>query len=246
VFRRWGGGPGYMGEDSSCGRELLWFAVFGVAFGYLEGAVVVYLRTISYAGGFYFPLEPIPPLILATEIGREAATLAMLVAVALAPRGRPLLKFARFLFCFGLWDIFYYVALKLLLGWPSSLLAWDVLFLIPLPWLAPVLAPAAVALCFVVAGAYGIIRRGRVRTRPWHWMLAGAGAAVVLATFFWNVGTCARNVAPTSYPWLLYGLGLAALVAAFVVVALRPGPFNKNSGRVLEHTPSERVANPGP
>jgi hypothetical protein len=61
-----------MNTNSAFGRELFWLAVFGVAFGYLEGAVVVYLRTIAYAGGFWFPLEPIPPLILGTEIGREA------------------------------------------------------------------------------------------------------------------------------------------------------------------------------
>lgn len=76
-------------KNSIFGRELLWLAVFGVAFGYLESAVVVYLRTIAYAGRFSFPLEPIPPLILGTEIGREAATLAMLAAAALAPGAGP-------------------------------------------------------------------------------------------------------------------------------------------------------------
>ena len=203
-----------MNTNSAFGRELLWLAVFGVAFGYLEGAVVVYLRTIAYAGGFSFPLEPIPPLILGTEIGREAATLAMLAAAALAPGGRALLKLARFLYCFGLWDIFYYVGLKTLLGWPPSLFTWDVLFLIPVPWSAPVLAPALVAVCFVAVGAYGIIRRGDVRTRLWQWGVAGVSAALMLATFFWNVGPCVSGARPYSYPWPLFGLGLAALAAA--------------------------------
>lgn len=221
-----------MSTNSAFGRELLWLAVFGVAFGYLESAVVVYLRTIAYAGGFSFPLEPIPPLILGTEMGREAATLAMLAAAALAPGGRALLKLARFLFCFGLWDIFYYVGLKTLLGWPPSLFTWDVLFLIPVPWSAPVLAPALVAVYFVAVGAYGVVRRGAVRTRLWQWGAAGAGAALMLATFVWNVGPCVRNTAPASYPWILYGLGFAALVAAFAGAVWRPGSVNSENDRV--------------
>ena len=31
--------------------------VFGIAFGYIEAAVVVYLREIFYTGGFVFPPE---------------------------------------------------------------------------------------------------------------------------------------------------------------------------------------------
>jgi hypothetical protein len=221
-----------MNTNSAFGRELLWLAVFGVAFGYLESAVVVYLRTIAYAGGFSFPLEPIPPLILGTEMGREAATLAMLAAAALAPGGRALLKLARFLFCFGLWDIFYYVGLKTLLGWPPSLFTWDVLFLIPVPWSAPVFAPASVAVFFVAVGAYGIVKRGAVRTRLWQWGVGAAGGLLIFFTFLWNVGPCVRNTAPASYPWILYGLGFAALVAAFAGAALRPGSINSENDRV--------------
>jgi hypothetical protein len=198
-------------------RELFWLAVFGIAFGYLESAVVVYLRGLAYADGFSFPLKPIPPLILSAEVGREAATLAILAAVALAPGGAGFLKFARFLFCFGLWDAFYYVGLKILLDWPPSLFTWDVLFLIPVPWSAPVLAPVLVAAYFVVVGAYGVIRRGAVRTRPWQWGFAGAGAASILTTFLWNAGACAGGGRPGAYPWLLFGAGWAALAAVFAV-----------------------------
>jgi hypothetical protein len=209
-----------MNTRSAFGRELLWLAVFGVAFGYVEGTVVVYLRTIAYAGGFSFPLEPIPPLILGAEIGREAATLGMLAAAALAPGGRALLKLARFLFCFGLWDVFYYVGLKVLLGWPLSLLTWDVLFLIPVPWSAPVLAPASVAVCFVAVGAYGIIRRGDVRIRRWQRGVAGGSMVLILVTFFWNVGPCVSGARPSSYPWPLFGLGLAAWAAVVTAAFL--------------------------
>ncbi len=205
-----------MTTKSGFGGELVWLSTFGVAFGYLESAVVVYLRTIAYAGSFSFPLQPIPPLILGTEIGREAATLAMLAAAALAPGGRRLLKLARFVYCFGLWDVFYYVGLKALLGWPPSAFTWDILFLIPVPWSAPVLAPASVAAYFAVVGAYGIIRRGDVKTTAWQAALAAGGAGLIFTTFLWNVGPCIRAEPPATYPWPLFGLGLAALVAAFV------------------------------
>ena len=205
-----------MATSSGFGRELLWLGVFAVAFGYLESAVVVYLRTIAYGGDFSFPLRPIPPLIMVTEIGREAATMVMLAAAALAPGGRRLLKLARFAYCFGVWDICFYVGLKVLLDWPPSPFTWDILFLIPVPWAAPVLAPASAAAFFVVFGAYGIVRRGDVRTRIWQRTIAGAGAALIFVTFVWNAGPLASAEPPSSYPWPLFGLGLAALAAAFV------------------------------
>jgi hypothetical protein len=197
------------------GRELLWLGVFGVAFGYLEAAVVVYLRTIFYPEGFVFPLEAITPAILGVEIGREAATLAMLLGPALAIGGSRSVKFARFLYAFGLWDIFFYVGLKCVLGWPGSLMTWDILFLIPLPWTSPVLAPALVAVFFVAAGAYGIVVRD-VRTRPWQWLAGAAGGAVIFVTFLWNLGPSTTGGVPTYYPWPLFALGLASILAGFL------------------------------
>ena len=51
---------------------------------------------------------------------------------------------------FGVWDIVYYVFLRLIGGWPRSLLDWDVLFLLPLPWWGPVLAPVFIAMLMIV------------------------------------------------------------------------------------------------
>jgi len=190
----------------------LWpLALFGIAFGYLEAAVVVYLRTIYYPTGFTFPLRPITPFVLSVEIGREAATLAMLVTVAALPGGRRRLWLARLLFTFGLWDIFYYVGLKLLLNWPASLCDWDILFLIPAPWAAPVWAPAAVATFFVIAGAAALLARGDVSFSRWHWLLGIAGAIAVTAAFLWNARTCIAGEVPVSFPWPLFAAGLASM-----------------------------------
>lgn len=200
------------------GKTLLCLTAFGVAFGYLEAAVVVYLRGLFYGGGFDFPLKMIPAFYLGVEIVREAATILMLIAVAVLPGGVGRTVFARFLFIFGMWDIFYYLSLKLLLAWPPSLGTWDVLFLIPVPWAAPVWAPSLVALLFIVAGAAGILR-GTRQPRMWHYVAALSGAAAVTASFLWNYAACVRGGLPACFPSFIFIPGfLAMALTAFSVL----------------------------
>ena len=95
-------------------RNLLIVTIFAIAMGLLESAVVIYLRDILYPGGFEFPLNPIRPDLLWTEVFRELATLVMLLGVGILA-GRTLAeRFAWFLYAFAVWDIFYYVFLWLL------------------------------------------------------------------------------------------------------------------------------------
>jgi len=121
---------------------LIWVSVFAIAMGFMESAVVVYLRTIYYPEGFTFPLRPIDSQIAITEFLREIATMIMLITVSLIAVKSALERFAVFIYSFAIWDLFYYIFLYLLLGWPPSLLTWDILFLIPVTWVGPVLAPA--------------------------------------------------------------------------------------------------------
>ena len=121
--------------------------VFAVAMGFLEAIVVVYVRELYYPEGFACPLKPMPEWLIGTEMIRELCTLFMLGAVARITGKLFTGRLASFLFLFGVWDIFYYVALWLFLGWPESLLTWDILFLIPVAWVGPVLAPV---LCSVL------------------------------------------------------------------------------------------------
>ena len=119
---------------------------FGAAFAYIESSVVVYLRAIFYREGFAFPIANFASMEGATrfvliEIGREAATLVLIVSSAWLMARSLRHRVAYFLIIFAVWDIFYYVWLKLLLDWPASLLDWDILFLIPAVWAGPVLAP---------------------------------------------------------------------------------------------------------
>jgi hypothetical protein len=130
--------------------RFLWIAVFAIAMGFLEAIVVVYLRELYYPDGFEFPLRLMSADLVRAEWIREIATLVMLAGIGIIAGRNGLQRLFYALFAFGVWDIFYYVALKLLLGWPASLLTWDLLFLIPVSWLGPVLAPAINSLTMIL------------------------------------------------------------------------------------------------
>ena len=129
--------------------------VFGIAFAYIESAVVVYLRALFYKDGFTFPIadfgtiEGFKPFLL-TEIGREAATLVLILTSSMLIGNNFRKRFAYFLVIFAVWNIFYYVWLKVLIGWPASIMDWDILFLIPVTWAGPVLAPVITSLTMIV------------------------------------------------------------------------------------------------
>ncbi|MBP8823085.1 MAG: hypothetical protein KBH07_05540 [Flavobacteriales bacterium] len=165
---------------------LPWITAFAMAMGLLEAAVVVYLRAVAYPEGFAFPLKPLDNKLVITELLREAATLVMLLAPGALLSRKRLERFAWFCWSFAVWDIFYYVFLKLLLGWPGSWLTWDVLFLLPTVWVGPVLAPCMVSVGLMLLAA--VILRGRGRNPEfaparWHWTVLILSGAVMLYTF---------------------------------------------------------------
>jgi hypothetical protein len=136
-------------------HQLTYAAIFAVAFGINEAAVVVYLRA---AGGLSTVpaaadqvVAQLPQNLIATEILREGATLIMLCAVSLLAVTRGRERWALFLWMFAFWDIFYYAGLWLVIRWPPSLLTQDVLFLIPTAWVAPVWFPILVSLLAIAA-----------------------------------------------------------------------------------------------
>lgn len=157
-------------------QEVLLVTLFATAMGYLESAVVVYLRTLYYPDGFPIPVKigiiPIrftripefearmPQSILRTEIWREVATIVMLACLALLVGETSLQVLGTFLLAFGVWDISYYIFLKVLIGWPESLKTLDVLFLIPVPWIGPVWLPISISTLMVIAGTGILLARG--------------------------------------------------------------------------------------
>lgn len=191
-----------------------WFAVaaYAVAMAWVEAAVVYYLRTML---GRIEPHQP-DPLPMAGSLGsvepvRELATLVMLFMVgALAGRSwRSRLGYT--CIAFGIWDIFYYVFLKLMCGWPHSLLDWDILFLIPLPWWGPVLVPMIIAVLMIVWGtlASQFDREIPPLRHGWRTIVTGfLGAILALYVFMSDAlrvigqGTEAvRNVLPVDFAW---------------------------------------------
>lgn len=192
-------------------RRLAWLSLFAVTMAYLEAAVVAYLRALYYPDGFEFPLVIIVDRMAAIEIAREAATILMLLAVCALAGAGPWQRFACFSFTFGAWDIFYYVWLYVLLGWPPSLLTTDVLFLIPAPWIGPVLAPLLVSVSLIAAALVilSLDRRGaRFELAAPAWIPAIAGGALVLLAFMIDFRPVLRGELPPPFRWWLFGAGI--------------------------------------
>ena len=169
--------------------RIISLTVFAVAMGFLEASVVVYLREIVYPGGFSFPLKLMTWHVLTTEYLREIATIVMLVSVSLLSGRNAPERVAFFLYSFGIWDIFYYLWLKVLLGWPPSVFTWDILFLIPVIWVAPVIAPVICSITMIgIAGCimYANYRGFRFSLRVSHWITASAGVFLIFVTFVWD------------------------------------------------------------
>lgn len=193
------------------GVRWIWLVAFGVAFGYLEAAVVVYLRRLYYPDGFAFPLSLPDTQVVGVELGRELATLVMLAGVAGVAARRAWSRFGIFCVLFGIWDVAFYAALKGVLGWPGSLMTWDILFLLPLAWAGPVLSALLVAIGLIVGGAI-IVRRTEAgfppSPGPWGWGLGFVSLAALLAAFMAGHSLVQAGGIPVRFPWPLYLLGL--------------------------------------
>jgi hypothetical protein len=205
-------------------KRYLWSAILFLALAYIESAVVVYLRALYYPQGFDFPLKEMSLSIYLTEVGREVATIVVLLAVAYLVEKTRTGRLFLFLYGFGIWDIFYYLWLKALLNWPATLLDWDVLFLIPLPWIAPVLSPVLISLLFIVAAVTGNHLAARGRSVTFHrvdWLLLIVAASVIVASFLWKTRLAMEQEVPRGYPWWLWGIGVALGLSVFFTRVLR-------------------------
>ena len=167
-------------------KTVVWLTVFSIAMGYLESAVVIYMRELLYKGGFAFPVQPVSKLILVTELGRELATIIMLIGVGVMAGKTFAQRFVFFLYSFAIWDIFYYVFLKVLLNWPASIFDWDILFLLPVPWVGPVLAPFLISLTMVLLMwlvLYLETKTEKVCFDKWVWLSFTGGSLVLIWSF---------------------------------------------------------------
>ena len=247
-----------MERETTSGRTFRWkrqtiaVLLFGISFGYVEAAVVTYLRPQFYAVRTTFTRpshDPLPMLsaqqvravgpdmgrTVRTEVGREAATLLMLGAVAAAVGGSMARWLAFFLLAFGAWDISYYAFLKVLIDWPKSLLTWDVLFLIPVPWSGPVLAAGLVALTMVGTALVYLWRESKydlLGLRAVHWLGVGVGALLILAAFTRDFRNVMAGGMPKPFAWPLFALGEILWVWAFLHGMSTTGPSHSGRTRI--------------
>lgn len=205
-------------------KRLLLLVAFALAMGYLEAAVVVYLRQLYYPQGFAFPMKQIPASLALIELVREAATIVMILTLAFIFERTPRARLIAFMLIFGIWDISYYVWLKATVNWPDSLLTWDILFLIPFVWTGPVIAPVLVSLAMVASSAIFYSRRNRYE-HVWiswiEWALVVVGASLILASFIANHRVALNGKIPTIFRWDIFALGLGLGVLAVVRIIKR-------------------------
>jgi hypothetical protein len=215
--------------------KLTSITIFSIAMAFLETSVVIYLRELLYPGGFNFPLVPIPDHLLLTEVLREFATIIMLIGAGVLAGKTFSQKFAWFIYAFAIWDIFYYVFLKLLINWPESLMTWDILFLIPTTWTGPVISPVIVSLTMI---AFAILilflaEKGlQTRISGIEWGILIVGSVVLIVGFTWDYlqfviermgrdGACPVSAAisyiPKKFPWGIFILGEIIIVWGVII-----------------------------
>jgi hypothetical protein len=181
------------------------------------------------------PYQPNPlPLvegIVWVEIVREAATMIMLATVGVIAGRNLVSRLGYALIAFGVWDIFYYVFLVPMTGWPNSLLDWDILFLIPLPWWGPILAPMSIAVLMIIWGTLVTQLEHLQAAALSDWRVLGiSGAGILLALYVFMAdairvapeGEAAlREMLPTQFSWGLFLLALLLMSAPIWQLVMR-------------------------
>ena len=212
--------------------------VFAVAMAWVEAATVYYLRVmVDRLDPYQANPLPMSGILGQVELVREAATLVMLLTIGVLAGRTWRTRLGYTAIAFGVWDIFYYVFLKVIYDWPKSLFDWDVLFLLPLPWWGPVLAPVCIALLMIVWGT--LVSRDAVRSHARSvastlcWRLNWIGIALALYVFMADslrtvhegiVAT--RTVLPTAFNWPVFVVALALMAAPVAHLAWRMRPMN--------------------
>jgi hypothetical protein len=219
-------------------RLLILVTTFAIAMGFLESAVVVYIREILYPGGFDFPLSTMQVDLAVTELFREVTTIVMLVSIGILAGRRFSTRFAWFSYSFAVWDIFYYIFLWILIDWPQSLMTWDVLFLIPTTWTGPVLSPVLVSLTLILLAMVILFKaeRGkesRISGKIWAGLILGS--LILISAFILDysqhmlthfslpemmqlnnpdVLEVATAYIPGRFPWVFFAAGELVILAS--------------------------------
>jgi hypothetical protein len=186
---------------------------------------------IEWEGGVHV----VDPLVR-IEFGREIATIIMLIAIGWAAGKNRLQKFCYFMIAFGIWDIFYYIWLYVMVRWPEGLMTWDLLFYVPLPWVGPVITPVLIAVTMLVAGTTILYFDEKGVPIRWRWYDLAfelfLGFLMIVA-FCWDwkniiqmPGDPSRTGIPNPFAWWLYS---PAYICALVYFVARLRQFVRES-----------------
>jgi hypothetical protein len=222
-------------------RTWLLVVGFAIAMAWVESASVYYLRALVDR---IYPYQanplPIRGVLGPVELIREAATLLMLFVLGTLAGRTWLTRVGYAAIAFGVWDVFYYVFLRIMSDWPKSVFDWDILFLLPLPWWGPVLAPVSIALLMILWGTLVTQFRHRavVSAPPLApWGLSALGTALALYVFMadslhlLHQGIEAtRQVLPTRFNWPLFSVALVLMAMPVVRIGWQIGvPVRRRS-----------------
>ena len=218
-------------DTLSVKTRLISVSLFAIAMGLLEAICVVYIRQIL------IPLDgSLNEIILSNydltiEIIREITTMVMLITIAILAAYNWRTRLSMFFLAFGVWDIFYYIGLKLFLDWPTTtIMEWDALFLIPVNWYGPVLAPVLISIYFIIVSVTIILREATGKkmhiTKPVILL-----QLLTFITWYYSFTKDSNMISEfgfesATYSWLLFIWGIIFGSVGIIIT------FRKNSKKV--------------
>jgi hypothetical protein len=239
-------------------KNIIVIILFSIAMAALESAVVVYLRALYYPDDFTVAFKLVDEKIVLIEIIREAATLCMIWSIGYLTSKTRYERLPYFLLCFAVWDIFYYVWLKIFLDWPASLFDWDILFLIPFTWLGPVLSPVICSLTMIILAAVLLRSKHEIKISKTSIGLLVSGSLLILYTYLFDYGnllltndllsdyanllqnkkftTLASAYVPVKYNWGIFWVGELLIISAIINLCIKTNPLHLQTTQSLHVT----------
>jgi hypothetical protein len=214
---------------------------FATGMAWVEAACVYYLRVLVDRVQPYQP-DPLPlrGSLGEVELVREGATLLMLAMTGMLAGRTWRARLGYAALAFGSWDVLYYVFLRIMSGWPASLFDWDILFLLPLPWWGPVIAPVCIASLMIVWGT--LVTQWPDRSPATHvarasWGASGAGILLALGVFMGDAIRASpegletvRHVLPTTFNWPAFGAALLLMATPLAATLWRSLSSRRETG----------------
>ena len=211
-------------DSRSVKTRLISVSLFAITMGLLEAICVVYIRKIIFPPDGNIANIPISDFNFTLEAIRESMTIIMLTTTSILAAFNWRTRLAMFFLAFGIWDIFYYVGLKIFLNWPATIMDWDTLFLIPVAWYSPIIVPVLISTYFIIGSIFIILHEGNGTNLRFNFtvvILQFLGFAVWFYSFVNNSAMISENgYANVEYSWALFFLGLIFGISSLIAAVM--------------------------